>query len=413
MKLTIKTRYTLPPLNAVLFEKLPDLLLLAYIIFLYVWNYSIGFNEILKYGSHFLALSFFFLLAIFKLRCIIIAPFEKIFFAFVVFCGLSAYFAIDKVSALRTSATLFVYFMILVSIHIYVAKRDKLDWFIFSLCFGGIALALYNFYFYGVGNYLLKLASGLRVGGEITNVNTIGRFCSFSAIICFWYATYKDKVQYYAPMILCTFIALGSGSRKSLVALIFGCCVLYLLKGTLRQKLTGVVRMSVFLIGFMMILQLPLFERVATRFESFLSVFDDSDSTAVDNSTYLRSMFIKSGLEYFFSSPFMGVGINNAHFIAFRATGYDYYLHNNYVELLASIGIIGTLLYYLLYLYPLAKLLRPALNHDKIAVLFEMFLILDLLLDFGSVSYLNIDNYFLILAAHLKVSQLEKKSGGT
>lgn len=411
MKFTIKTCYTLPPLEKVLFEKFPDILLFAYVIFLYVWNYSIGLSSVLKYGTHFLVLVFFFLFAIFKLRCIIISPFEKLFLSFIIFCGLSALFAIDRESSLKMCATLFVYFMIMTSIHIYVAKKDKLDWFIFSLCFGGIALALYNFYFYGVGNYLLKLASGIRVGGEITNVNTIGRFCSFSAIICFWYALYKDKVQYYAPMILCTFIALGSGSRKSLVALLFGCCVLYLLKGSLRQKLTGIVRMLIFLIGFMMILQLPLFERISTRFERFASVFDDSSSTAVDNSTYLRSMFIKYGLEYFLSSPFMGVGINNAHFIAFRATGYDYYLHNNYVELLASIGIIGTLIYYLLYLYPISKLLRPALNHDKAAALLEIFLILDMLLDFAEVSYLNIDNYLLILAAHLKVNQ--QKSGGT
>ena len=88
-------------------------------------------------------------------------------------------------------------FIILTLIHIYVVKENKLEWLIFALCFAGVALAIYNFYFYGVGTYLEKLASGKRVGGEIMNVNVIGKFCSFSATICFWYATYKNKIWYY------------------------------------------------------------------------------------------------------------------------------------------------------------------------------------------------------------------------
>ena len=407
MKLTIKTRYAFPNLSATVYEKFPDLILLAYLTFVYIWNYSIGFSGAIKYGIHFSIAAIFFLLAIFKLKCVLVTTFEKFFLLFIAFCAISIPFALHPSEALDRCITLTIYFLILTSIHIYIAKKNKLEWLIFALGFAGIALAIYNFYFYGVGNYLSALASGKRVGGEIMNVNVIGKFCSFSAIICFWYAAYKNKIWYYAPMILCTFISLGVGSRKSLFALILGCCMLYLFKGNLRQKLKNVVMMILFLCAFAMILQLPIFERTAQRFEGFVAVFSSSDRVQeTDHSTYLRTLLIKHGLEEFKDSPLMGVGINNAHYLGIKYTGYDFYMHNNYVELLVSIGIIGTMIYYLLLLYPLIKLFHPALNHDATAILLEVFLVLDLILDVGQVTYSNIDNYFLILAAHIKARQL-------
>jgi len=407
MKFTIKTRYALPIGSKTLEEKIPDLILLAYMTFVYIWNYSIGFSGAIKYGIHFSVAAIFFLLAIFKLKCFLMTSFEKIFLLFIAFCAISIPFALNPSDALSRCETLTIYFIILTLIHIYVVKENKLEWLIFALCFAGIALAIYNFYFYGVGTYLEKLASGKRVGGEIMNVNVIGKFCSFSAIICFWYATYKNKIWYYAPMILCTFIALGVGSRKSLSALILGCCMLYLCKGSLRQKLKGVVMVILFLSAFVMILQLPIFERTAQRFEGFVAIFSDSDRVQdTDHSTYLRTLLIKHGLEDFKDSPLMGVGINNAHYLGIKYTGYDFYMHNNYVELLVSIGIIGAVIYYLLLFYPLIKLFRPALNHDGTAILLEVFLVLNLILDVGQVTYANIDNYFLILAAHVKARQL-------
>ena len=103
----------------------------------------------------------------------------------------------------------------------------------------------------------------------------------------------------------------------------------------------------------------------------------------------------------------MGVGIANTTFLGLKYTGYYFYMHNNYVELLVSVGIIGTAIYYLLLLYPLIKLFKPALRQDQMAILLEVLLLLMLFLDFGEVTYDSIETYFWILAAHVRVKELE------
>ena len=180
-------------------------------------------------------------------------------------------------------------------------------------------------------------------------------------------------------MILCTFIALGVGSRKSLSALILGFCLLYLFKGNLRDKLKSVVMLILFLSAFLMVLQLPIFERTTSRFEAMFN-----SSAMVDNSTYLRSLLVERGLEEFVSSPLMGVGIANTTFLGLKYTGYYFYMHNNYVELLVSVGIIGTAIYYFLVLYPLIKLFKPALRQEQMAILLEVILLLFHFLSFLS-----------------------------
>ena len=403
MKLTLKTQFALPTTQEVLYEKFPDIVLLAYMVFVYVWNYSVGFNPVIKYGIHAAALVVFFLLAIFKFKCVIISSFEKNFLLFIAFCCVSIFFAISQEQAAAKCLNLVVYLLIAGSIHVYITKKNKLEWLMRTLCFGGIALAFYNLYFYGVGNYVSSMLSGNRVGGEIMNLNVIGQFCCFSALICSWYAIYKNKIRYVAPMILCTFIALGVGSRKSLSALVLGFCLLYLFRGNLREKLKNFVMVVLFLSAFLMILQLPIFERTTSRFEAMFN-----SSARVDNSTYLRGLLIEHGLEDFTSSPLMGVGIGNTPFLGVKYTGYEFYMHNNYVELLVSVGIIGTAIYYLLLLYPLIKLFRPALRQDPMAILLEVILLLMLFMDFGEVTYDSIETYFWILAAHVKVKELEE-----
>lgn len=117
----------------------------------------------------------------------------------------------------------------------------------------------------------------------------------------------------------------------------------------------------------------------------------------IDNSTYLRQQFIKIGLEQFLETPFFGIGIDNARLLLLQHFGYTTYLHNNYVELLASGGIVGASLFYSIYAYIIYKLKSNWKNYssEKIAVLLLIFLMLAM--DFGAVSYYSKSTYFYIM----------------
>lgn len=404
MTLTIKKRFTLPTAAEIVFDRLPVFFLLIYVTYLFTFNYALDSIEIVKTIMSLSVLIFFGVYVIFRIRRLVFDVFEKSFALFIGACVLSIFFAINPNEAAYRCVGLIFIFLTTIFIHTYLIKCNKLDEFIFILCFAGIFLAGYNLYFYGPSTYLTTLGSK-RIGAEIMNVNTIGKFCSLAAIICFWYTYYKKKIYFIAPMLLCSMIALGVGSRKSVVFLIIGCCLLFILKGNARQKIKNVILMIMVLAAFVAILQTPIFGRTAERFTQFVFLF--TGDAPIDHSTALRMEMIKGGFEDFLKSPLMGVGIDNTHYLARKYIGEDLYLHNTFVELLASVGLIGTLPFYFLRIYPIVKLVMPVLNHDQTAILIESLLIIYLVLDFGQVSYIGMETYLYTLAGYVKIAQLE------
>ena len=60
---------------------------------------------------------------------------------------------------------------------------------------------------------------------------------------------------------------------------------------------------------------------------------------------------IKLGINAFFDSPLLGIGIGNTRLVVLQNMGFDYYLHNNYLEILASVGVLGAIPYYYMWFY--------------------------------------------------------------
>ena len=149
-----------------------------------------------------------------------------------------------------------------------------------------------------------------------------------------------------------------------------------------------------------------MFARTAERFSSFLALF--TGDAPIDHSTALRMALVEGGWKDFLASPLMGIGLDNSHFLARRYIGDDFYMHNNFIELLVSVGLIGTIPFYFLRIYPIVKLLLPALNHDETAILLESLLITFLILDFGQNSYMGTETYLYTLAAYVKISKLQE-----
>jgi len=78
----------------------------------------------------------------------------------------------------------------------------------------------------------------------------------------------------------------------------------------------------------------------------------DSLTKLIDYSAYERQKLIHYGIRMWLDHPIFGVGLDN-----FRIVIKDYwpisnrlYSHNNYIELLSTIGTIGTIIYYGIYL---------------------------------------------------------------
>ena len=115
-------------------------------------------------------------------------------------------------------------------------------------------------------------------------------------------------------------------------------------------------------------------------------------------------------MEVFLETPIFGGGYNN--FYSKTATLYDY-SHCNYIELLCSFGIFGTILYYFQYLKMFFISIKKIIRR-KISIENELILVLciqTLLLDIFNVSFsgLAISYLPIVLISILSTKIKEKK----
>ena len=265
-----------------------------------------------------------------------------------------------------------------------------------AIYIAGIVLALYTITMQGgLSGYVEQLSSGERVGGNVNNVNTIGLSTGTSAIIAFYYIVSKRRPLHLVCLALCVFVALGTGSNKALVVLVLG-CIFFLLcisisSGNVFSFVKLIIGAVVALLVFIALLQLPMFETISTRFQGLINSYMGSGQT--DSSAMTRNALVEAGIAQVSKTPLLGIGINNGGVVAMQAVGHDYYLHNNYIELLVDVGIVGTTLFYALPAASLFVCLHKVRKGDSEAVLVTAILLTWLIVQWGYVAYYNKPTY--------------------
>ncbi len=109
------------------------------------------------------------------------------------------------------------------------------------------------------------------------------------------------------------------------------------------------------------------------------NVFNTLSGADMEKSTLERKEYIERGLEFFSNHPFKGIGIDTFRYY------YGGYSHNNFVELLLGVGIIGEVLYYSIYgllFYKIFKMDRKNLKIYLFSITLALFA-----MDMGTVSY--------------------------
>lgn len=341
--------------------------------------------------------------------------------SFAIFCFLSSLWAIDSDFAIIKGFTIIQILICMSVLYNHFSRNFDAKFLLSCIEYAGYALAIYAICIYSTGVIKQVLASGARLSTDFANINSIGMACANAILIGVYYVINENhKILFKLPfMLISLIIVAASGSRKALMILILGITCLYLYKYAGRNILKTILKFTLVLciLGgvFSIILSLQIFDTINDRMVGLVALI--TGEGAVDESTYLRQQFIKIGLDQFLETPVVGIGIDNARLLLLQHVGYTTYLHNNYVELLASGGIVGTTLFYSIYLYILRKLKSNWYNYrsEKIAIL--ALILIKLAMDFGAVSYYSKSTYFYIMMFFLfikynnrgKVSQDEYK----
>lgn len=262
--------------------------------------------------------------------------------------------------------------------------------------FSTIILSIYVFV-----NDLNGFNKFTRIGGELFGSKhtmfTYYLMISISIAVWLYYKQNrkKDKTIYGFIITFLFLICIATAIRKGIFIPIIFLVSYVLITTSNKKKIIGgilkiMVLLALFVTGYLLLMNNEYFaSTVGRRMEGFIAgILGTGES---DNSFNVRMQLVRSATESFTTYPFFGYGFGAFRDYADNMIGIKLYAHNNYLELLASSGIVGFGIYYSVIVLILIKLYKRYKNLGDSIFAFGSALIISILAnDFAVVSYLSL-----------------------
>lgn len=373
---------------------LNDLILVFYTFVIVVTNEGSMLMKIAR------ALLFFtFIISLIKRKQIILNQYIIWLLAFCIFSFASTFWAQDLMLAKSMTKTLIINLICMYSyLYLLNSNIDKIDLVLNCLIISSLFLGVRVLISAGPFAYFnARIAAGI-------SGNTLGICSAFAASICIFYIlNSKNKFYYSLLFAMNILIMILSSSRKAIICCAIPILILYIFNKSRKNNILKImIRLTVAFLVIILIYEALmnisfLYETVGNRIQSMLLGFS-GDSSSIDSSSKTRFNLIIWGLEWFKNKIWIGYGIDNYRAVlTYFHPDYPitFYAHNNYVELLVDLGVIGTLIYYYIYICIIYKGITKFKSLNDLQLLFLGILFAILFSEFGLVSYF--DRYTQIL----------------
>lgn len=298
-------------------------------------------------------------------------------------------------------------------IELAYGKEDGFGMFLKAVMYGGYAVVIFSFLRYGINGIMGLLSSNERLASDSLNANGIGMCAAFSILINVHFILHDRFHVRDVLMVPAAVILIVSQSRKAILIVALGLFGIYVLKNLNKKNfgLTVVKILGVILAFVLMFIVLSKVPALAKIFDRIFDIFEMLAGEGVrgQNSAWIRFAYNDLGIELFKKHPVLGIGINNASIYTQMVYGHNHYLHNNYIELLACGGLVGFSLYYSIYAYFLYCFWKYRKYRDKEFDICLVLLLLNLVVDYGGVSYYGKDTYVFAYIYWMKVNQLKAR----
>ncbi len=295
--------------------------------------------------------------------------------------------------------------VIIFSLMNIVDSIDNFTSFIKALAWAGIFMIIY----FMINNgfiYMINIRAASQSGLiKDINANDIGMKCVISAISAYVYglSNKRKKKKYNLLAIILVIFSLFTGSRKVIVMLGFCFSLLYVFEKKANKMLRFIIVAIGISFALYIIINTPfLYDIIGVRLQETFTLFEQNNLDPY-SSTGIRLRMISLGIDLFKNKPMLGYGLANAELFNDGT-----YLHNNYLELMVGIGLVGMVAYYinpLLSIYRNRKLFKSC--SDIYSLFFLLILVCFLILDYTLVSY-NSREFQIIIAVASRYYVIKK-----
>ena len=328
---------------------------------------------------------------------------------FFLWCFASTIWSVSLNRSMEYFLSIGLIYMCIISIFIMINTYDEYILLLAVVAAVGIALMLYIFLNF---NFLEILSSDRRLGYYSLNENWnsnemaltfMNSILTLSVLIKYTKRPYI-RILTFIVIGLLTFMVFLTGSRRAIIGIVIYVSASYLImtRHKIKTKLIhlAVILLSVPLIYRIMITNEGMYNKVGIRIESMLQGLFNH---VTEEKSFNEHMdMLTAGIRYFNNNPLFGNGLDSYRVLYRRDYGINLYSHNNYIELLSGIGIIGFCIYYGGYVFALYKIWICIINSRNCVNTFLFsFLIADLFVQLFYVGYSNLNGIFLIMLAFL------------
>ena len=338
--------------------------------------------------------------------CVRLTIFHGMVMSFAMFCFVSSLWAANGAESRSRAITIIEILFCMTIVFWRYCDSESSREILSVIMWSSVVVTIYSLYFYG-GSRFFAMASGIiRIGNDYANANAIGMWAAISAVLFVYFILGEGMKLKYIAIIMPILLVAFSQSRTAFIELIIGILlVVFFRYREKKQFLKGVFHIVfAILIIVAVIFFVSRFQVFSGLNERIQSLVDYSQGKSVREASVIqRELYIQAGWKQFLKTPILGVGIGNTDQITMIVTGRSTYLHNNFIELLASGGIIGFGIYYGIILYLIIKLIPFALKKESFSDACLIVLIVHTIADYGTVSYYTKGTYFILVLCFLQV----------
>lgn len=290
----------------------------------------------------------------------------------------------------------------------YMRGHDEINKFWIATFIGGVTLSFYVFGMYGSDFWNILRANAVansnnitRIGTGFVNTNTIGIYTSISMCLGIYYAVLNNEIKsllykfiFLGGSIVSFVMAMASSSKKTFIIMFtFWVCIFVYKQIGSKNFVRGIKYLVIFILITItmvyLIQNITIFSGIATRMKSLFSFLEVGKGGV---SEVERASFISQGIQYWLQSPIWGNGLGSSVYYM------GMYAHNNFVEILMSLGILGFLFFY----YPIVSTIKNYIvykkrtrSEDELTILSFALLITSLVCGVAAVYYF--DRYWMVL----------------
>ncbi|KOA43941.1 hypothetical protein BAAA27673_08210 [Bifidobacterium animalis subsp. lactis ATCC 27673] len=352
------------------------------LIFVFTFNYvSAGHGTTLTY-AFILGFILIELLAMIRRRRCAIHPCVALFAMFIIFGAASVLWSVDTeltIVRVKSLCVILVYMLCLLNYLFSDVNPERrmilfLRMIVFSSAFAAIYLILNS-----------PWQTGQRVDGVIGDSNQVSAYFAYSipVVLYCWSRKYLKAHTVFPYLALVLFAVIINGSRTGLVVAATGVLIYWFVRELQHGVLTfrtlftflGLTLAAGLLVVFIMDTNIG-YEILGRRIQSLIDILSGQPSVTNENSYFERERLYELAVQIWQSSPIFGTGMDTyAHYAAISIR--DTFSHNDYLQILSGVGLIGFAMYYGQHAYLAVKMVKKVRGP---ALAFSLTLLVQILL---------------------------------